>query len=165
MASFTTGQLAEHLDANLDGDESLVITGLETVHNASASELTFIGDEKHARFWEASTAGCVVVSGGLELPERGTPAVIITVHDADLAIISLLELFSTPRPPAEGFVSDSATLDEGVQVGRNVWIGAHCRIRSGCVIGDGARLEGGVICTRACTSVRSASSMVARPST
>ena len=143
MASFTTGQLAEHLDAIPDGDESLVITGLETVHNAGASELTFIGDEKHARLWEACEAGCVVVSKGIELPERSTPVVLITVDDADLAIISLLELFSTPAPPAEGFICDSATIAEDVQIGRNVRIGAHCRIRSGCIIGDGARLEGG----------------------
>ena len=144
MASFTTAQLAEHLGSRLEGDESLEITGLNTVLNASGSELTFIGDEKHAKLWDSSKAGCVVVSSELSLPARSTPVAIIAVENADLAIITLLELFAPPAAPAESYISDSARIDEDVQIGANAWIGDHCRIRSGCIIGDGARLEGGV---------------------
>jgi UDP-3-O-[3-hydroxymyristoyl] glucosamine N-acyltransferase len=144
MASFTTAQLAEHLGSRLEGDDSLEITGLDTVLNAGSSELTFIGDEKHVKLWESSKAGCVVVNAELELPPRKTPAAIITVESADLAIITLLELFSKPPAPAVGHISESAAIDENVQIGTNVWIGDHCRIRNGCIIGDGTRLEGGV---------------------
>ena len=144
MPSFTTAQLAEHLDTRIEGDGSLTITGLNTVLNAGEQELTFIGDEKHARLWGESRAGCVVVSAELTLTPRKAPGTIITVEDADLAMITLLELFSNAAPPAQAYVSDSATIGKDVHVGKDVWIGENCRIRNGCIIGDGTRLEGGV---------------------
>ena len=144
MPSFTTAQLAEHLDTQVRGVESLKITGLNSLEEASSNELSFVGDERHARLSSGSKAGCIVVSAGLELPERSTLPTILVVENADLAMIRLLELFSPPAEETKAFIAPSAVIDAEAEIGQNVWVGEHCRIRRGCVVGDGTRLEGGV---------------------
>ena len=144
MTSFTTAKLAEHLGIQAEGDATLEIDGLNSLQEAGPSELSFVGDDRHARLWSDSRAGCVVVSTELELPPRSEPSTILRVENADLAMISLLELFSPPAPAPTEHLAESAEIDPGAKVGKNVWIGPHCRVRSGCVIGDGTRLEGGV---------------------
>ena len=51
MSQFTAAELAERVGGTLEGDGSVEIRGLQTVDNASEHDITFVGDEQHARAW------------------------------------------------------------------------------------------------------------------
>ena len=144
MPSFTIAQLAEHLGTEAQGDPERRITGLNTIDAAGPEELTFAGDERHARRWPSSNAGGLVVSAALPRPERPGADDLIVVEDADLAMISLLELFAPEVTAPTAHIDPTACVADDAEIGRNVWIGAHCRVGRNCVIGDGTRLQGGV---------------------
>lgn len=144
MPRFTAAELAERVGGRLEGDPSLSIDGLETVEKAGESQLTFIGDEKHAERWADSNARVVMAREGLVLPQRDGAWAVVWVDDADLAMIGMLESFEeVPALPPLG-IHPTAVIHDDVRMGEGVRIGAFCSVGRDCTIGDGAVLFEGV---------------------
>ena len=144
MPQFTATELAERVGGTLEGDGSIEIRGLESVDKASKHDLTFVGDKRHARAWETSKAGGVVLSNGLELAERGDPFALIRVPSADHAMITILELFKDSSKPRETGIDPTASIAPDVELGENVLIGPFCHVASGCCLGADVQLQGNV---------------------
>lgn len=144
MPQFTAAELAERVGGALEGDGSIEIHGLESVANAGEREITFVGDEHHARAWAESHAGCVILSEGLTLADRQGSFAVIRVTSADHAMISLLELFEETTPEFPTGIDPTAIVHPDAHIGNDVTIGPHCTIGRGCVLGDRVRLFGGV---------------------
>lgn len=137
---YSTGDLAERLGGQLDGETAIWIDGLNTIDFAQASQMTFVGDTRYAAAWAASKSLAVVVSKNIKLPERDDAVAIIRVPNADLAMITLLDLFSLPPATVESGIHDSAIVDPTASIGVGVSIGPGCVIGAHCVLGDGVRL-------------------------
>ncbi|MCA9284997.1 MAG: UDP-3-O-(3-hydroxymyristoyl)glucosamine N-acyltransferase [Phycisphaerales bacterium] len=149
---FSTRQLADMVGAEVVGNESLEITGLESLAGAGAGQLTFVASDKAAREWPASGASAVLVSRGL-LPEEpdADGRTLLFVADAETAIIDLLEAFAPSAAlPAPGVHPDAAVdrtarLDAGVRIAEHVSIGARCSIGANVVVHAGARIADDVV--------------------
>ncbi len=139
----TSGELAEHLGAELVGDPGVRVRGVEAIEHAGPEHLTFIRDGKNASGWATSRAGAAIVTRGVETPARDGGA-ILYVDDADRAMITLLEQATPPHSrPDEGthpsaVIDPSATLGVGVRIGPGVWVGP------GASVGDAVILHAGV---------------------
>ena len=59
MSSYTITQLAEHVGGQLSGLGDIVITGIEVLDKATASELSFIRSAKFVEQWCSSSAAVV----------------------------------------------------------------------------------------------------------
>jgi UDP-3-O-[3-hydroxymyristoyl] glucosamine N-acyltransferase len=123
------------------------ITGVNSLRDAGASELSFLSSDAYLPQFQATRAAAVLVQSKVKLPPGASvPAMI--VPDADLAVSKVLTLLAppTPRPPAGidplARVHPSAALGAGVAVGpfvvigANVRIAAHTVIHAGVFIGD-----------------------------
>ncbi len=139
----TCAQIAELVGGTLSGDGAVEITGLEELVLAGAGDLTFIGDETHAKKWADSGASAALVNHGLDV-EAGE-RVVIGVADVDLAMAKVLERFAPPVMQVEAGVHGSAVVDASAKIGAGVGIGAGCVIGPGVVIGDGAQLHANVV--------------------
>lgn len=142
---FTSADLAAKVGGELVGPADVVIDGLDTVADAGASTLTFVGDLAHARALGASRAGAAVVTRNLA-KELATDArrAIILVDDADRAMIVALELFARPETlPAKG-VHPTAVIEPGARLGAEVRIGPGCWVAAGAAVGDRTSLFAGV---------------------
>ncbi len=123
------------------------ITGLATLDEAQARELSFVGSEQYLPQLQNTKAAAVIVQKRVKLPSTWTRPALM-VDDADLAIAKVLRLFAppVPRPPqgvdAMARVESTATLGEGVSIGPFVYIGHRARIgnrvalHAGVYIGD-----------------------------
>jgi UDP-3-O-[3-hydroxymyristoyl] glucosamine N-acyltransferase len=123
------------------------ITGLATLDEAQASELSFVGSEQYLPLLQNTKAAAVIVQKRVKLPNTWTRPALM-VDDADLAIAKVLRLIAppVPRPPLGidqmARVETSATLGDGVSVGPFVYIGHRARIgnrvalHAGVYIGD-----------------------------
>ena len=99
----TAGELAGLLDATLDGPEDLLLDGVEALHVAGASDLTFITSDAYAEQWSESSAGAALVTEGIDVPSHdASTRALLTVADAELSMIDVLEQFAPAvlPPPA-----------------------------------------------------------------
>jgi len=135
-----------HVSAPVDSGD-LIITGVATLEDAKAGEISFLASDQYARQFDTTQASAVIVSKKVRL--RTTRAVpVLVVEDADLAMATVLAKFAPPVPrPAPGrhasaVVEDSASLGEGVCIGPHVVVGQRVRVgrnvvlHAGVFIGD-----------------------------
>ncbi len=146
--AFTTGELAERLGGELRGSGAVRISGVNAVHDATIREMTFINDDAHVKYWSESQAGAVVVSAAVDEESFGQAhsgdRPWIVVPDAEIAMITLLELFAHPPPNVGLGVHETAVIAAGVEMGEGVRIGPLASVAQGCRLGDRVTLHAGV---------------------
>ena len=152
----TTGELALKLGAELVGPGDLSLSRLDTLDAAGEGAITFIRDQAFADRWAASRATAALVSAGITIDGHDPKSrALIVVPDADLAMVTLLELVARAQPkPNAGIderavvdpsatVADSASIAPGVFIGKNVHVGASTVVHPNAVIEPGARIGDG----------------------
>jgi len=137
----TTGEIAGRIGAELVGSGEVELLRLDTVDGAEPGALTFLRDDRHLSGWRASGASSAIVSRSLYEEHAsesfGDDRPILVAEDADLALIILLELLSSPRREPVG-VHALACVDGGACVASSASVGAHAHVGEGSVVGDGA---------------------------
>ncbi|HWB19215.1 MAG TPA: UDP-3-O-(3-hydroxymyristoyl)glucosamine N-acyltransferase, partial [Phycisphaerales bacterium] len=86
----------------------------------------------------------VIVSRNVKLPVDPLARPVLTVPDANHAVISLLSFFEVPESAPSQGVHPSAIVHPGASLGIHVAIGAHVSVDDRCVIGDNVILHPGV---------------------
>ena len=134
-------ELAEWLGATFEGDGEREISGVKSVENAGAQDLSFVSSMKGAAQAQSSGAGCLIVPA--EFPTGRT---VIRASAPRTAFARAVSRLIPPPPHQPGIhptaaISPEAEIGEGVEIGPHVSIGdgsrieANCRIGTGCAIG------------------------------
>ncbi len=144
MKSYTIKELAQKLGADIQGDETLVITSVATLENAEAGQLSFLANSKYRAHLENTQASAVLIS-----PKEvdGYSGNAIILNDPYVGFARVSQLLDTTPKAAEGIhpsavIHPTAKLGEGVAVGANVVIGENVilgenvQVGPGCVIGQ-----------------------------
>ncbi|XXF80549.1 UDP-3-O-(3-hydroxymyristoyl)glucosamine N-acyltransferase [Myxococcaceae bacterium GXIMD 01537] len=124
------GELAAHVGGELLGDAGLLIHGLNGLAEAGPGEVSFYGNPRYRRQFEASRASAVLV--GLDAPPREGVA-LVRVPQPHLAFARLSRLFHPERRHAAG-VHPGAHVDPGAQVH------AEATVMGGATVEKGARV-------------------------
>jgi UDP-3-O-[3-hydroxymyristoyl] glucosamine N-acyltransferase len=149
MATYTLGQLAELLGAEVSGDRAVEITGVSTLENAAPGEITFLANMKYAPKAKASRAAAIIAAERI----ADTAAATLVSANPYYDFARTLGLFYQAPRPAPGIhptasIAGTARLGPGasigayVVIGENTEIGAnavlhpHAVIYAGCIIGD-----------------------------
>jgi UDP-3-O-[3-hydroxymyristoyl] glucosamine N-acyltransferase len=150
----TAGELAKAVGAWLEGDGSLLVTGVAAPERASAGDLIFVDAAKHAARAEASLARCIVVGEGIRVAGK----TLLRAQQAKVAFARAAALLTEPASIAKGVhqtaviaplaklaptvsVGPYAVIGEAVDIGENTQIGAHAVIGPGCSIGTDCRIH------------------------
>ncbi|MBM43934.1 MAG: UDP-3-O-(3-hydroxymyristoyl)glucosamine N-acyltransferase [Phycisphaerae bacterium] len=140
----TTGELAGMLGATLEGPEDLLLDGVEALHAAGTSDLSFITSENYADRWAESSAGAALVSEGVTVPGHDASVrALLIVPDAELSMIDVLERLAPEVVPPPPGVDETSSVHPSVELGAGACIGPHVSIGANCVLGDGVVIEGG----------------------
>ncbi len=124
--------LAEAVKGEVTGEAEVLITGVGEVESAQDGDLVFAWTKRSAERAFASPAAAVVVTREFARPEK--PCLIVNNPRWAMAVI-LENLF--PPEPMPAHVSPQATVEDDVQLGEQVSVGAFAFIGKGSVIGDG----------------------------
>jgi UDP-3-O-[3-hydroxymyristoyl] glucosamine N-acyltransferase len=135
MKEWTIEEINQLVDGVLDGEANIVITGLEEISEAQPNQLTFIGEKKYIRYWEASKAAAAIVNDSFKI-EPGQGRAVIRVPNADLAMGKVLEQFEPALPACGAGVHPTAVVDPSAQIGEGAAIGAGCYIGAHVVVGE-----------------------------
>ena len=142
------GELAAHVGGELVGDSGLMITGLNGLAEANPGELSFYGNPRYRRQYEATRASAVLV--GLDATPRDGVA-LVRVANPHLAFAKLSSLFH-PRPThvagvrpgahvhPEARVHPEATVMAGATVEKNATVAARAVLYPGAYVGEGASI-------------------------
>jgi UDP-3-O-[3-hydroxymyristoyl] glucosamine N-acyltransferase len=128
-------ELARHLNAALEGDGEIEISGVASIKDAGAGQLTFIADPKYAPLAQTTKASVVVVEP--EFP--AIAAATLRIKNPYLAFARALALFYQPPQYAAG-VHPTAVIDATAKIGAGSHVGAYVVVGAGVVIGENATL-------------------------
>jgi UDP-3-O-[3-hydroxymyristoyl] glucosamine N-acyltransferase len=135
-AGFTLGELAEVLQARLDGDPGRVVTGVAPLESAGPDQISFLTDLRYRGAADTSRAGAFLVPRDV----RDLPAPTLGCDAPQQALIQLLRLFHPPVPTPAG-VDRTAVVAPEARIDPSASVGPLCVVESRAVIGPGARLH------------------------
>ena len=134
--TYTLGQLAERLGATLRGDADKPISGLATLQDAQAGQLSFLANPQYRKFLPDSQAAAVLLSPA---DAEGYAGDALLVANPYLAFAQLSHLFD-PRPASIAGVHTTAVIAADAQVHASASIGPYVVIESEAQIGAGVSI-------------------------
>jgi UDP-3-O-[3-hydroxymyristoyl] glucosamine N-acyltransferase len=178
---FTAEQIAGLLKGDVVGDTSATVTGLAKIEEGTPQSLSFLANPKYEEHIYTTASTICIVNRSFEptkkLPETLT---LVKVDDAHACFAKLLEVYDQmtkkqPKVEQPSFISESASVGEGlylgafayigdgvkigknasiypqVYIGENVTIGDNCTLHPGakiyqdCVIGNNCIIHAGTV--------------------
>ncbi len=142
----TVQELAELVHGQVVGDGNLTIAAARPLGEASAEDITFIENEKHAAQLHSCRAAAAVVPHSLTYRDR----TVIQVADPLTAFVAIVRhLHGRPELPAQG-IDARAAVHPTAQVGADASIYPFAAIGEGSVVGARCRLYPGAVVGRHC---------------
>jgi UDP-3-O-[3-hydroxymyristoyl] glucosamine N-acyltransferase len=138
----TLADLQTRVGGRLVGDGSVAIARVSAVDDAGADALTFATDEKYYAAALASAAAAVLVDASVPVDEGAANKPLLIVENARAALATFLAALKPPRPRGP-FRHPTATVEEGAQIGADVYLGAHSFVGARAQIGRGSTIAPG----------------------
>ena len=139
---FTSQEIAELVQGELSGPESLIVTGVATLVQATETQLSFLANDKYRDQVKDSKA-CVIL-----VPENFTPSdtqkrAWIRCKDPSSAFTSVTLHYAPPPLVPQPGIHPSASVAESAIIGVAVHIGANAIVGNHAKIGDYSLVEAG----------------------
>ena len=135
IAAVKLADLATRLDATLQGDGAVEVTGVRGIEEAGSSHLTFVANPRYAALARTTRAAAVLVPP--EFPEISAPT--LRLAHPYLALAQALEFFYKPPTYLSG-IHPTAVIDPSATIGTNTHIGAYVVIGPNVRLGDHATI-------------------------
>jgi len=136
---WTLKQLADHIDARLEGDGECSINGLNTLQSAQPGELSFLANPAYRRYLADTQAAAVILRDNVADEYDGNKLIVDNPY---LSYAHLTALFD-PAPKVAAGVHESAVVDPTAELGRDVCVGANVTIGAGVTIRSGTQIGAG----------------------
>jgi len=141
---FTVHELAELVGGTVHGAGDAVITSLNRIEYAQEGELTFLSNEKYAKFLPLTKASCVLISSSFpERPSDGRSYIV--TDDAYRSFVLVMQKFFPPLYMERGSRHASAVIDPTATIEPSAAIGPGCVIGANCVVGADVQLFANVV--------------------
>ncbi|WP_404363652.1 UDP-3-O-(3-hydroxymyristoyl)glucosamine N-acyltransferase [Marinobacter sp.] len=144
--SFTLGEIAGALGAELKGDPSATITGMATLQAAGPGQISFLANPSYVRYLRETRASAVILAPKLA---DSAPTNVLLLDNPYLGYARLSHWFDPAPVPASG-VHPSAVVDPSVNVPASASIGPLVVVEEGVIIGEGVRIAAGCVIGARC---------------
>jgi UDP-3-O-[3-hydroxymyristoyl] glucosamine N-acyltransferase len=135
---FTAAEIAAHIQGQVEGDGSVLLTGLAPADCCKPGHLTFAENETYFARAEQSEASAILVGDNFTSLKK----VLIRVSNARAAWAKVLALFF-PRPTFPPGIHPMAVIAASSQIDSSAHIGPGCVIGENVRIGPRSVLQGG----------------------
>lgn len=130
----TLGEIAVASGAYLQGgDPATVITGVASLNNAGAGQLSFLIHPRYRHFLPMTRAAAVILSPG-DLAACSAPALV--ADNPHIAYARAAVLFE-PVSESHGGIHPTAWIHPTAHIAPDAWIGPHCVVEAGAIIEAG----------------------------
>ena len=139
---YTARQIAEIVSGRIVGSPDRQVSGVASIKEADAGQVSFIGNRKYRHQLETARAGIILLCQDLA-SEPLNDRTFIVCDNVDYSFSSVIALFAPPPPVFHPGIHPSAVVDPSAVIGKDVHIGANAVIEAGAVIGDGTVIAAG----------------------
>jgi UDP-3-O-[3-hydroxymyristoyl] glucosamine N-acyltransferase len=126
---------------NISNPESLLIHSITHLSKSNKTSISFLAAKQYVKQAKESNAGALIVSK--EFADQIPNIPLIVVKNAEMAGITVLNLFHPPRQP-DGIISKLASVHPSAVIGENTTIGDFVVVSAGASIGKNSIIEPGV---------------------
>jgi len=141
---FNLKEICEYLEIKCP-DIDKKIKGINTLQDAKEDEISFLENQKYAKFLPSTKAGAVLIrkEDVSKLPD----GVIPLITDEPYLKLALLTKLFVKAPFEDGGyqINTSAKIHKGVVIGKGARIGANVEIMPNCVIGPYVEIDEGCV--------------------
>lgn len=134
--AFTLAQLAEQLNARLQGEGGRVIHGLAALQDAGPEQLSFLANRQYRKLLADTQAGAVLLTEADAADYAGNALI---VADPYLAYARISHQFD-PRPKSRPGIHPSAVIADSARIDASASIGAGAVVEAHAVIGANVTL-------------------------
>ncbi|WP_447641797.1 MULTISPECIES: UDP-3-O-(3-hydroxymyristoyl)glucosamine N-acyltransferase [Chitinophagaceae] len=140
---FTAEQIAQMINATVEGNLQTVVRGFGKIEDAKEGELSFLSNPKYEEFLYTTQASLIIVNDSLEL-KQPVNATLLRVKDAYGAFAVLLNAYAKLRVSHLKGIEDGCFIHPDATIGDNVYIARFAYISAGAEIGDNTVIYPGV---------------------
>ena len=131
---FTVRQIAVLLNGHVDGNDSLTVSQLAKIEEATPGSISFLANPKYEAFLYETQASAVIVDHSFT-PREPINATLIRVENAYLAFTQLLEEYYRLISLSRVGIEQPSVMHESTQMGEQAYRGAFSYIGKNCTIG------------------------------
>jgi UDP-3-O-[3-hydroxymyristoyl] glucosamine N-acyltransferase len=128
----TLKEIANLIDGEVIGDESIVVFSVSGIKEASKGDITFLANPKYSPLLEKTGASAVITSR--EINSSSKP--IIRTDNPSMAFAKIVSCFAPNNAARPKGIHQSAVLGKDVTLGKGVSVGAFAVIEDFVSIGD-----------------------------
>ncbi len=136
---FTVRQIADLIQAEVEGDETLVIDHLDKIEDGKAGGISFLANTKYEPFLYQTGASAVIIAKDFVL-EQEVAATLLRVADPYSSFTMMLEQLEAMNSPQFVGIEEGCFVASSAQLGNEVYIGAYSYVSEGAEIGDGVKI-------------------------
>ncbi|MEO2266614.1 UDP-3-O-(3-hydroxymyristoyl)glucosamine N-acyltransferase [Pseudoalteromonas sp. YIC-656] len=134
--AISLAEIATHLGAELVGDGTLVVSGIQTLEKAKSEHISFLANKKYRSQLATTQAGAVMLSAADAEHFDGNKLVC---KDPYVAYAKLAQFIDSTPASASG-IHPTAVISPDAQVSESANIGPMAVIEAGAVIGEHAQI-------------------------
>lgn len=147
MKTFTLGELATYLGAEVHGNPEHQITEMASLEKATSSQVSFLSNPKFLPYLKNSQAGAVLLKPDQAAEFSGNSLLLANPY---LGFAKLSHLFDDEKPPA-GVIHPTASIAEGAEIDPSAHLGPYVVIEAGCKIGAGVIIGAHSVLAEGCS--------------
>ncbi|PKG57643.1 MULTISPECIES: UDP-3-O-(3-hydroxymyristoyl)glucosamine N-acyltransferase [unclassified Shewanella] len=141
MKSYTLRVLADHLNADVQGDDSVEISTVGTLAGAGLGQISFLANAKYRSQLETTAASAILMTPA---DAEGFNGNAILLKDPYVGFARIAQLLDT-TPKAADNIHPSAQIAASAMLGDNVAIGANAVIGDNVVLGNNVQVGAGSV--------------------
>jgi UDP-3-O-[3-hydroxymyristoyl] glucosamine N-acyltransferase len=135
----TLKEIAKLIEGEVVGDDSVVITGVAGIKEASVGEITFLANPKYSPLVDKTSASAIITLRDVENVSKP----IIRVDNPSLAFVKIVASFAPCELTHPKGIHSTAILGKGVTLGKNAAIGPYAVIEDSVCVGDNTIIYAG----------------------
>lgn len=133
-------EIAELLNAKVEGERDLEISGVGKIQTAKKNEITFISNPLYEKYIDSTEAGAVIVSDDFKIKKKQEQFTILRVADPYTSFLKLLEIFQTDYADELSGISENSFIEPDAELGENIYLGNFTYIGRNCKIGNNSKI-------------------------
>ncbi|MCE9678172.1 UDP-3-O-(3-hydroxymyristoyl)glucosamine N-acyltransferase [Shewanella sp. AS1] len=141
MTSYTLRAIADHLNAEVKGDDTVEIYRVATLEKAQEGEIAFLANSKYQSQLQGTQASAVLLSPSMAETYTGNA---IILNDPYVGFARVAQLLDT-TPKAAELIHPTAVIDPSAQLGEGAAIGANAVIGANVVLGENVQIGAGCV--------------------